>query len=111
MAALTPDQRRIAEALLHDIAATLAPAHASALASEVQQHAIDLARQYDWTQRERGAFAAELVDDVQQRIHDEFLDVSWPRCPLHPHHPLWLDAGQWRCTRDNVCIAALGALS
>ena len=63
------------------------------------------------TMRDLAPFRDELVDAFQQRMHDEFVDVSWPRCPLHPNHPMWLTDGVWCCTKDNVAIARLGALA
>jgi hypothetical protein len=57
------------------------------------------------------ALTQQLVDEIQQQIHDEFIDVSWPRCPRHPNHPMWLQDGSWWCTRHNVPIAALGTLA
>lgn len=52
----------------------------------------------------------KVVDDVQQRLQDEFVDTTWPACPRHPNHPLEYEAGVWRCPRDGE-IARLGALA
>jgi hypothetical protein len=35
-------------------------------------------------------YEQRVIDDVQQRLHDEFVDTTWPTCPLHPNHPLLL---------------------
>lgn len=56
-------------------------------------------------------FTGLLVDEFQQCVHDEFVDVSWPRCPRHPHHPLWFEGGEWRCKKDNAPLAKLGELA
>jgi hypothetical protein len=56
-------------------------------------------------------FEQRVVDDVQQRLHDSFLDTSWPACPEHPNHPLWYLEGWWRCTKSGRRVAALGELS
>jgi hypothetical protein len=55
------------------------------------------------------------VEDLQQDLHDTFVDTSWPPCPRHPHHPMWLGEGQgggsvWCCPRDEAEIAPLGML-
>ena len=55
------------------------------------------------------------VEDLQQYLHDSFVDTSWPPCPRHPNHPLWLGEGQgggsvWCCPRDEAEIAPLGML-
>src|SRR5688500_7530168 len=56
------------------------------------------------------ATAVILVEDVQQEFHDTFVDTTWPHCPVHPNHPLWFDAGAWRCSENGAAIAALGEL-
>ncbi len=56
-------------------------------------------------------FTVRVVEDVQQAMHDCFVDTVWPRCPRHTTHPLWLHGGVWMCETDRVAIAALGALS
>ena len=53
---------------------------------------------------------AKVVDDVQQDIHDLFIDTTWPSCPRHGRHPLWYREGAWWCKQDSVLIADLGAL-
>lgn len=60
--------------------------------------------------RDRENYLQRVVDDVQQEMHDTFVDTSWPRCPRHPNHPLWYHDGWWHCERDNVAIAKLGEL-
>jgi hypothetical protein len=55
------------------------------------------------------------VEDLQQRLHDTFVDTSWPSCLRHPHHPMWLTGGQgggvvWCCPRDHAEMALLGRL-
>ncbi len=52
----------------------------------------------------------KVVDDVQQRLQDEFVDTTWPACPHHPNHPLEYSDGEWSCQRDGV-VARLGELS
>lgn len=53
-------------------------------------------------------YLQRVVDDVQQRLHDEFIDTSWPECPLHGGHPLWFSDGWWRC--GATAVARLGEL-
>jgi hypothetical protein len=57
------------------------------------------------------AYVDEVVDDVQQFFHDTFVDTTWPACPHHPNHPLWISDRWWRCERIEEPIARLGALS
>ena len=55
-------------------------------------------------------FEQRVVDDVQQSLHDTFVDTSWPSCPDHPNHPLWYSDGWWRCERSGRRTAPLGRL-
>jgi hypothetical protein len=105
---LAPEVRVAVEALLRDIAATVGAANESWLRAQVfHQLRLEveagIARTIDELRQ-------RLAEDIQQRIHDEFIDVSWPRCPRHPDHPLWLFDGMWRCTADDVAVAKLGEL-
>ncbi|MCA1708407.1 MAG: hypothetical protein LC808_36070, partial [Actinobacteria bacterium] len=48
--------------------------------------------------------AFQVAEEVQQWLHDSFLDTSWPPCPSHPNHPLWLAEDPpftWRCPRGR----------
>lgn len=49
-----------------------------------------------------------MAESVQQDVHDEFVDTTWPRCPRHARHPLWCRDGVWRCEQDDVAVALLG---
>ena len=51
-----------------------------------------------------------VAEQVQQWLHDTHQHTTWPPCPRHPRHPLWLDPHNrsvWRCTQDAVDIAPL----
>jgi hypothetical protein len=56
-------------------------------------------------------FEQRVVDAVQQRLHDEFVDTTWPACPVHPNHPLWYSDAFWRCPVTGDGIARLGELA
>ncbi len=32
-------------------------------------------------------FTTKVAEDVQQVLHDCFVDTVWPQCPRHRHHP------------------------
>ena len=51
-----------------------------------------------------------IVEDVQQRLQDEFVDTTWPACPRHPNHPLEYGNGEWHCPRGAI-VVRLGELS
>jgi hypothetical protein len=94
--------------IARDLAATLGwrPRQAMAFA---EQAAVVSA---DWWDRP-GDYALHLAEDVQQQLHDTFVDTTWPACPLHQRHPLWLEHDRvvWRCTQTGRVIAPLGSLS
>jgi hypothetical protein len=96
------DRARVVELLLRDVEATLGPGHEAT----VQEFATNLDEYTDDVRLYRD----RLVEDVQQYFHDCFIDVTWPRCPRHPNHPLWLHEDSWCCERDDAAIAELGGL-
>jgi len=55
-------------------------------------------------------FEQRVVDDVQQCLHDTFVDTTWPACPEHLNHPLWYSDGWWRCNKSGKSVAPLGGL-
>ena len=96
------DADRVARLLQQDVLETIGPGHESAVeeaASRIRIFADDPA---DFEQR--------VVDDVQQWLHDTFVDTSWPACPEHPHHPLWYSDGWWNCRQSGRRAAPLGGL-
>jgi hypothetical protein len=57
-----------------------------------------------------------LAEAVQADLHDSYQHRTWPPCPRHPHHPLWLGSPMdnplvWRCPSDDSEVAALGSLA
>lgn len=88
--------------LTDDVRATLGDGH-EALIRSAAANVRSFAGDPTW-------FAAKVVDDVQQRLHDEHVDVTWPRCPRHPHHPLWQRDGFWCCEQDGARVARVGEL-
>ena len=93
---------RTVEALERDVVATLGEVHRHT----VRDHAAIVR-----TFADASRFGDKLVEDVQQYFMDTFVDTSWPACPRHPAHPLWLVEGVWCCDDDEAPLAALGELS
>ena len=96
-------ERDVLARLLRDVRATLPGDHLALVydhARLVRSH-VDDAEWFEW----------KVVEDVQQRFHDTFVDVAWPRCPRHYRHPLWYRDGFWCCERDGVAVARLGNLA
>lgn len=92
------DLTRAAELLERDVERTLGPGYGELIEGEMLAVA-ELARD---------DLAYALVENMQQLLHDEFIDTTWPACPQHSRHPLWYEDGAWWCTQDGVRIAPLG---
>lgn len=95
------DQERLLTLIGRDLEATVGPV-VSTIALDASGHQRLFADSFD-------DYARRVIDDVQQAVHDDFLDTSWPACPHHPNHPLWYSEGWWRCDRAGA-IARLGDL-
>lgn len=91
----------MARLVTQDLLATVGPGF--------EEFAIEAAARLRLFRDTLAAYEQEVVDDVQQRLHDEFVDTTWPACPLHHHHPLWYSEGWWRCPQEGA-IARLGEL-
>lgn len=55
-----------------------------------------------------------VAESVQQDLHDDRVDTSWPACPEHPSHPLWLSGtlpAIWACPSTGKPVCALGELA
>ena len=99
----TSEAARIVRLLLLDVVGTLGPDH-EAVVGRSAAHVALYVDDPSWYQD-------RLVEDVQQYFHDCFVDVTWPACPRHSTHPLWLHGDFWCCERDQEPIARLGELS
>jgi hypothetical protein len=95
------DFTRVTELLHRDVVRTLGAPHGV----YVLRRAAEL-REFDLV-----AADDKLVEDVQQEVHDTFVDTAWPACPHHAKHPLWYRDGAWYCEQLGARVAALGELA
>jgi hypothetical protein len=100
------DRSDVIRRLTRDIQATIGPG-----CERVVQASAELAATYLDNAIDH---ASTVVNQVQQHLHDERIDTTWPACPRHPRHPLWLRLGaqglSWYCERDDKEISRLGEL-
>jgi hypothetical protein len=96
------DEARIVALLARDVEMTIGPVHEARI-RRVATHVRALRNDVD-------DYMDKVVEDVQQEFHDLFIDTTWPSCPLHPCHPLWLHDGRWTCAESRVPVALLGQL-
>jgi len=97
------DQQLVMILLLGDLHATIGRKHDQLVVDNAERLRQFIDRPDEYLER--------VVEDTQQDIHDFFIDTTWPRCPLHQRHPLWLHDRGWWCEKDKVLVAALGSLS
>ena len=97
------DEARVVDLLRRDVTSTLGTGHEAVVAEAATR-----IRRFS---HDRDDFEARVVDDVQQYLHDTFVDTCWPRCPDHPHHPLWYSDKAWTCVQSGKRVAPLGGLA
>lgn len=97
------DVRRIVSLLCADLRNTIGATY-EAVVEETAAHIRSFTD-------DRDDFEQRVVDDVQQYLHDTFVDTSWPRCPAHLNHPLWYSESSWRCEQTGRDFGQLGTLS
>jgi hypothetical protein len=102
------DEKRL---LVRDVTSTIGGGRAVDVSGRIDQ-AWDAAWPFEvaWRRESDAARVQRAVDDVQQFLHDTFVDTTWPACPRHLNHPLWFRDGSWWCEADGVAIAKLGEL-
>lgn len=88
------EEARIIGLLLRDVSNTVGDGHQAVIAR--------IAASGRLRAKDLDDYHSEVVDKVQQYMHDSFADTTWPRCPLHPNHPLWFAAGWWWCGQQQV---------
>ena len=96
------DEERVVILVTRDVLATVGPGFEDIVVEEGARIRLFAEAIPEYEQR--------VIDEVQQRIHEEFVDTTWPTCPLHPNHPLWYSGGWWRCPHAGA-IAPLGELA
>ena len=96
------DEAWLVKLLSSDVETTIGPGH-DARIQRVAAHVRGLRTEID-------DYVAMVVEDVQQEFHDLFIDTSWPSCPFHRNHPLWLHGQHWVCAQNRIPVAPLGRL-
>ena len=101
--------------LSRDLSATLGlPSEtAEAVARREAIAAAEIMNEWDEDEVSWPLFLARVVEEVQQWLHDTFIDTTWPRCPQHANHPLWLnddESAGWACAATNTTVCPVGQL-
>ena len=101
------DEARAVALLTNDVEVTIGTGHADVIRHDASMHR-ELFNERDDSDYTVEDYLSTVAEGVQQDFHDCFVDTTWPECPLHRRHPLWLRDGSWTCGR--VRVAALGEL-
>ena len=86
---------------------------AEALARREAVAAAEIMNEWDDDDVSWPLFLARVVEETQQWLHDTFVDTTWPRCPEHANHPLWLnddESAGWACAATNTMVCPVGQL-
>ena len=104
------DEADIIRRLGRDVEATLGTGYEA----EIRRHAARLRNAFNNPARHPSLvvdwYPESVVEYVQQDFHDFFIHTTWPPCPRHLRHPLWLHGDRWMCEQDGVTVAQLGEL-
>ena len=107
---ITPEDEARAVALLtNDVEATIGSGQEYVIRNEASTRRAFL-NEPDTIDRTADEYLDMVAEEVQQYFHDCFVDTTWPACPFHRQHPLWLHQGTWTCEQLQAPVAALGAL-
>lgn len=103
------DEAHAISLLMHDVEATLGAGHENQIRREasVRRKFFNRRDTIDVTSDE---YLQKVAEEVQQFFHDCFVDITWPECPFHRRHPLWLHNGSWTCEQLHAPVARLGEL-
>jgi hypothetical protein len=109
------DVERAVTRVARDLAATLGlPSEtAEGVARREALAAAKIMNQWADDEVEWPLFLSRVVEETQQWLHDTFLDTTWPSCPEHGNHPLWLNDDEtpgWTCPSSHTTVCSVGEL-
>jgi hypothetical protein len=103
------DEARAVALLASDVDVTLGVGHES-LIREVASMRREFFNEPDTIDVTPDEYVERVVEEVQQYFQDCFVDTTWPECPFHHRHPLWLHDGYWTCEQLRAPVARIGEL-
>jgi hypothetical protein len=103
------DEARAIALLGHDVAVTVGAGLEDVIRREASMRRMFF-NEPDTIDADSDEFLAKVAEGVQQYFHDCFVDTTWPECPFHRRHPLWLHQSGWMCEQLNTHVARLGEL-
>jgi hypothetical protein len=103
------DEARVVSLVQRDVEVTLGAGHEGFIRREAS-----LRREFfndpDSIDVAPDEYLQKVAEEVQQFFHDDFVDTTWPECPFHRRHPLWVQNRHWVCEQLGAPVAKLGEL-
>ena len=103
------DEARVISALDNDVGVTLGGAYGKFIRQQARSHR-ESVNSPNFVRVDAEEYAERVAEYVQQEFLDSHVDTTWPTCPFHTRHPLWVHKGQWFCEELNVPVAPVGSL-
>ena len=90
------DEARVIAFLDNDVGATLGGEYAELIRKEAAWQR-EFANSPNVVRIEVKDYEQRVVEIVQQEFLDSHIDTTWPSCPFHARHPLWVHNRHWVC--------------
>ena len=103
------DEVRVIAFLDNDVGATLGGEYAESIRKEAAWQR-EFANSPNVVRIEVEDYEQRVVENVQQEFMDLHIDTTWPSCPFHARHPLWVHNRQWVCEQLGAAVAPVGRL-
>jgi hypothetical protein len=107
---ITPaDEARAVALLTQDVEVTIGVGHDDLIRGEASTRR-EFFNEPDTIDVDSNEYLEKVAEEIQEYFHDLYVDTTWPECPFHRRHPLWLHDGNWTCEQLRVPVARLGEL-
>ena len=103
------DEARVISALDNDVGVTLGADYAKFIRRKARSHRESI-NGPNHVHVDAEDYEQRVTEYVQQEFLDAHIDTTWPTCPFHTRHPLWIHKRQWVCEQLNVPVAPIGGL-
>ena len=103
------DEARVVAYLDNDVGRTLGGRYAQSIRQEAAWQR-QCANSPDFVHIDPEDYERRVTETVQQEFMDLHIDTTWPTCPFHGRHPLWVHNRQWVCEQLGVAVAPVGGL-
>jgi hypothetical protein len=103
------DEARLISALDNDVGVTLGDAYAKFIRQQARSQR-ESVNGPNHVHVDAEDYEQRVAEYVQQEFLDSHIDTTWPTCPFHTRHPLWVHKRHWVCERLNVPVAPIGGL-